>query len=188
MKCCALEKKVGRTQDWSNSSVRPIGRQIQIRWLFAASFVLALLSAVPAYGQRYSVAPKCERQCLKTPATTDQLRAHPWMIDESLPARVAAYSQVLGQLLGQERKLLKLGWCINFRQGEDFAVRDDESTEYKWELIPRNGDIDEYRVKRTNDGKEEKIILLKTQWIILGGDAFDDLTAQGDITGVKAPQ
>jgi hypothetical protein len=124
----------------------------------------------------------------QAPATTEQLQAHPWMMDDNLPAKVTAYSQTLGQLLNQEQKLLKRSWCPNFRHGVGFAVADDKTTEYKWELIPRSDDVDEYRVKRINDGKEEKIILMKTQWIILGGDDFGDLTARGDITSVKAPQ
>ena len=132
---------------------------------------------------------KCEVECAaKIPPTRDQLQAHTWMVDNSLPGKVTAHSQALGHLLGQEQKLLKLGWCSNFRRGEDFAVRDDKSTEYKWELIPRSGDIDEYRVKSINDGKEEKIILMKAHWIILGGDDFGDLIARGDIASVKAPQ
>jgi hypothetical protein len=226
-------EKTGRAKNWSNSSVTPIGRQIQIRWLFAVSFVLALLSALPAYGQNPQcvrcvntncvrqgniggcacaetmhggcatcgacVAPRCVAPCPvpppapdqlqahTVPPTTEQLQAHPWMIDDSLPTKVTAYSQALGHLLGEEQQLLKRGWCVNFRRGDNLAAPDDKSTEYKWEMISRSGDVDEYRVKHINNGKEERIILLKTQWIILGEDSVD-LIAQGEISGTKTLQ
>jgi len=222
MKCYAIEKKVGRSQGRSNSSARQTGRKIQIARLFAATFVVAFLCAVPTYGQEQQclrcgannqcqfagfvgacactetinggcavcgtcVAPKCYIECpAPVPPTAEQLQAHPWMADGSLQAKVAAYSQTLGQLLSQEQKLLKLSWCTNFRRGVGFAVPGDKSTEYKWELIPRSGGVDEYRVKRIDDGKEEKIILKQTDWIILGGDDFGDLVGRGDIASVKA--
>jgi hypothetical protein len=117
------------------------------------------------------------------PASSEQIAAHPWLVDTQLPELVGKYSKELEQVLYREQKSLSSHWGPEFRSGANQLSSVDEDTAYKWELISHKG-ADEYRVKRAKDGAEIRIVMLNTKWVIYSGDDYTKLIAEG---GIDAP-
>jgi hypothetical protein len=64
------------------------------------------------------------------PATAEQIAAHPWLTDTTLPQKVSALSPELGDIITSEQKNLKLHW------GTEFSWRGHRTARPKQ---PKNG-------------------------------------------------
>ena len=115
------------------------------------------------------------------PATAEQIAAHPWLTDTTLPQKVSALSPELGDIITSEQKNLKLHWGTEFR-GEGTGLLDPNNprTGYRWELITHKA-ADEYRIKRDVDGVEQRIVMSSTKWMVFSGDDYAQLLGTGQI-------
>jgi len=139
---------------------------------------LALPSPAQQPDSANSTAPGIQLTCLRP--TADQLAHHSWLRDSSLSTRLAEYSAEVANLVQSEQRMLNRCWWPSFRRGEGIVNPQDETTAYKWEFIDRT-EADEYRLKRTGNPPELRLVLMPKSWLLLGGDDYSQLIAKGDI-------
>ncbi len=149
-------------------------------FLFSASWVWAQSHEEHALPDGSD--PKNAYNILQMPAATaQQIAAHPWLVDPTLPKKVSALSPELGQIISIEQKELKLHWAPEFRQGAAVLVPGDAKTSYRFELIMHKA-ADEYRMKRDADGAEQRIVMSATTWMVFAGDDYSQSLGRGEIT------
>ena len=150
-------------------------------------FLFLSASRVCAQGHEGNALPdgsdsKTAQKILQMPAATpEQIAAHPWLVDPTLPEKVSAVSRELGQIIAIEQKELKAHWATEFRQGAAVLVPGDAKTSYRFELIMHKA-ADEYRMKRNADGAEQRIVMSPTTWMVFAGDDYSQSLGRGEIT------
>lgn len=151
------------------------------RYLLSVVILLSLsLSAQDREKSVHCNGSGCADMSTLPPATSEQIAAHPWLVDEQLPQRVGSYSKELEQVLRLEQRRLSAHFGPEFRSGENQLSSANVDTSYKWELIGHKR-ADEYRVKRSRDGAESRIVMTDTKWMIYSGDGYSKLIAEGGI-------